>query len=226
MLFPSIPLRPRSGNNHHLLRVAATNKVWLFRYCTYTEDGKNIRQCRVLIYPQTIPCDSWSAVRWASRPQGLENGDHKYKTTGFYWLHFLKSIATGLKLVCGEKITSGKQCESMWCLGASWHRWGEGGASVMMSAATFYRPSCIELWQQGRGCLELGCKAGFRDLFAQCEEKRPKSMFCLGVFRERMSENSTMNHKRDIINTVSETESPKQIGESWLISAELNLKTR
>lgn len=97
---------------------------------------------------------------------------------------------------------------------------------MMVSIATFYRLSCIEVWQQGRGCLELGFKAGFRDLFAQCEEKRPKSMFCLGVFRERMSENSTMEHKRDIINTVSETESPKQIGESWLISAELNLKTR
>lgn len=103
---------------------------------------------------------------------------------------------------------------------------GGGGASVMMSVATFYRLSCIELWQQGRGCLELGCKAGFRDLFAQCEEKRPKSMFCLGVFRERMSENSTMNHKRDIINTVSETESPKQIGESWLLSVEAQLEDK
>lgn len=86
----------------------------------------------------------------------------------------------------------------MWSIGASWR---QGASVMMMSVATFYRLSCIEVWQQGRGCLELGCKAGFRDLFAQCEEKGPKSMFCLGVFRERMSENSTMDHKRDIINT-------------------------
>lgn len=138
-------------------------------------------------------------------------------------MHFLKSIYTGLKLACREKK---KRLENNARACVASELPGAGGASVMMSAATFYSLSCIELWQQGRGCLELGCKAVFRDLFAQCEEKRPKSMFCLGVFRERMSENSTMNHKRDIINTVSETESPKQIGESWLISAELNLKAR
>lgn len=59
------------------------------------------------------------------------------------------------------------------------------------SSSTVFPASTVAT---GRGY--LGSKAEFRDLvfFAQCEEKRPKGTFGLGVFKQGMSENSTMEH--------------------------------
>lgn len=97
---------------------------------------------------------------------------------------------------------------------------------MMMSTAAFFSFFPLAVFPAstvatGRGCLELGSKAKVQGfyffLLLLCTvqgKKRPKGMFGLGVFKEGMSENSTMEHKGDIINTEGETEHPKTDSEN------------
>lgn len=87
---------------------------------------------------------------------------------------------------------------------------------MMMSTAAFISPPPVAVFTAStvatvRGCLELAPRQKFRDFFlscfAECEEKRGQRV-CLAwvCLKKGMSENSTMEHEGDIINTEGESE--------------------
>lgn len=182
-----------------------TNNVWLFRLCAEDGGGKYIWWYWLTLRgSQRI---HWRAARRAAPPQASEeNIDHKYKTLAFHRLQSLKSIASGAKQACGseKKNTAGKLHEGKRHVGLVRRRGAFGQDDDEHSSFFLFfflflcSVSCIDCgnrermsWLQGR---VQGFFFFFLFFFAQCEEKRPKGMFGLGVFKQGMSENSTMEH--------------------------------
>lgn len=72
-----------------------------------------------------------------------KRGDHRYKTTGCYWLHLHRSITTRLEPACrGEKRASWKnRCGGPWCTASSRR---QGGFDDDDDHNGFHRVSCID----------------------------------------------------------------------------------